>query len=78
MIFSYVHYWGVKFKEEPLTKFCTTMLMDCTPDGKPSKNERYFLLSDCISEDKILRDEIHQAKLVLMIYNNFIYKFCYR
>ncbi|XP_006608794.2 zinc finger protein 277 [Apis dorsata] len=60
---SYVHYWSVKFKEEPLTKFCTTMLMDCTPDGKPSKNERYFLLSDCISEDKILRDEIHQAKL---------------
>lgn len=60
---SYIHYWGVKFKEEPLTKFCTTMLMHCTPDGKPSKNERYFLLSDCISEDKILRDEIHQAKL---------------
>lgn len=38
--------------------------MDCTPDGQSSKNEHYFLLSDCLSEDKILRDEIHQAKLV--------------
>ncbi|XP_060818823.1 zinc finger protein 277 [Bombus pascuorum] len=60
---SYIHYWSVKFKEEPLTKFCTTMLMDCTPAGEPSKNEKYYLLSDCISEDKTLRDEIHQAKL---------------
>ncbi|XP_003490408.2 zinc finger protein 277 [Bombus impatiens] len=60
---SYIHYWSVKFKEEPLTKFCTTMLMDCTPDGEPSKNEKYYLLSDCISEDKTLRHEIHQAKL---------------
>ncbi|KOC69728.1 Zinc finger protein 277, partial [Habropoda laboriosa] len=60
---SYIHYWGVKFREEPLTKFCTTMLMDCTPDGKPSKNETYFLLSDCISEDKVLREEIHCARL---------------
>ncbi|XP_054004861.1 zinc finger protein 277 isoform X2 [Hylaeus anthracinus] len=60
---SYIHYWGFKFKEEPLTTYCTTMLMDCTPDGKPSKNESYFLLSDCILEDKTLRDEIYQAKL---------------
>lgn len=38
--------------------------MDCTPDGKPSKNEVYYLLSNCISEDKTLRDELHRAKLV--------------
>ncbi|XP_012218804.1 zinc finger protein 277 isoform X2 [Linepithema humile] len=60
---NYVHYWNVKFKEAPLTTYCTTLLMDCTPDGQSSKNERYFLLSDCLSEDKTLRDEIHQAKL---------------
>lgn len=66
--FSYIHYWNFKFKEEPLTKFCTTMLMDCMPDGKPSKNESYFLLSDCILEDKTLRDEIHRAKLVSLFY----------
>ncbi|KYN22935.1 hypothetical protein ALC57_04718 [Trachymyrmex cornetzi] len=60
---SYVHYWSIKFKEAPLTTYCSTMLMDCTPDGQPSKNEHYFLLSDCLSEDKTLRDEIHQAKL---------------
>ncbi|XP_020281904.1 zinc finger protein 277 [Pseudomyrmex gracilis] len=60
---SYVHYWNVKFKEAPLTNYCTTMLMDCTPDGQPSKSEHYYLLSDCLSEDKILREEIHLAKL---------------
>ncbi|XP_011868388.1 PREDICTED: zinc finger protein 277 isoform X2 [Vollenhovia emeryi] len=60
---SYVHYWSIKFKEAPLTTYCTTLLMDCTPDGQPSKDEPYFLLSDCLSEDKTLRDEIHQAKL---------------
>nr|XP_050852856.1 uncharacterized protein LOC127065054 isoform X3 [Vespula vulgaris] len=37
--------------------------MDCTPDGKPSKDESYFLLSDCISEDKALRDEVYKVKL---------------
>ncbi|XP_076647036.1 zinc finger protein 277 [Halictus rubicundus] len=60
---SYIHYWAVKFKEMPITTYCTTMLMDCTPDGQPSKNETYFLLSDCLLEDKTLRDEIHRAKL---------------
>ncbi|KYQ48437.1 hypothetical protein ALC60_12493 [Trachymyrmex zeteki] len=60
---SYVHYWSTKFKEAPLTTYCSTVLMDCTPDGQPSKNEHYFLLSDCLSEDKTLRDEIHRAKL---------------
>ena len=62
--FSYVHYWSTKFKEAPLMTYCSTLLMDCTPDGQPSKNEHYFLLSDCLSEDKTLRDEIHRAKLV--------------
>ncbi|XP_018045117.1 PREDICTED: zinc finger protein 277 [Atta colombica] len=60
---SYVHYWSTKFKEASLTTYCSTLLMDCTPDGQPSKNEHYFLLSDCLSEDKTLRDEIHRAKL---------------
>lgn len=60
---SYVHYWSIRFKEQPLTTFCTTLLMDYTPDGKPSKKESYFLLSDCTTEDKTLRDEIHRVKL---------------
>lgn len=60
---SYVNYWRVKFRDEPLTKFCTTFLGDCTPDGKASKNENYFLLSDCIAEDKILRSELRREKL---------------
>ncbi|KAK0081599.1 hypothetical protein PV326_007603 [Microctonus aethiopoides] len=64
---SYIHYWRVKFSEQLLTTFCTTVLMDCTPDGKPSKNEVYYLLSNCISEDKTLRDELHRAKLELAL-----------
>lgn len=62
--FSYVHYWSIKFKETPLTTYCSTLIMHCTPDGQPSENEHYYLLSDCLSEDKTLRDEIHRAKLV--------------
>ncbi|XP_051174353.1 zinc finger protein 277 [Leptopilina boulardi] len=60
---SYVNYWRVKFRDEPLEKFCTTFLGDCTPNGEPSKNENYFLLSNCIAEDKILRDELRREKL---------------
>ncbi|KAF7399783.1 hypothetical protein HZH68_008375 [Vespula germanica] len=60
---SYIRYWRNRFKEHPITDFCTTILMDCTPDGKPSKDESYFLLSDCISEDKALRDEVYKVKL---------------
>ncbi|XP_014486740.1 PREDICTED: zinc finger protein 277 [Dinoponera quadriceps] len=60
---SYIHYWSIKFKEAPLTTYCTTLLMDFMPDGKPSPDEQYFLLSDCLSEDKTLRYEIQQAKL---------------
>ncbi|XP_033208041.1 zinc finger protein 277 [Belonocnema kinseyi] len=60
---SYVYYWRVKFREEPLTTFCTSFLSDYTPDGKPSINEPYFLLSDCISEDKTLREELQREKL---------------
>lgn len=46
--------------------------MDCTPDGKPSKNESYFLLSDCLLEDKTLRDEIKQAKIVCILIKEII------
>nr|XP_012146711.1 PREDICTED: zinc finger protein 277 [Megachile rotundata]XP_012146712.1 PREDICTED: zinc finger protein 277 [Megachile rotundata]XP_012146713.1 PREDICTED: zinc finger protein 277 [Megachile rotundata]XP_012146714.1 PREDICTED: zinc finger protein 277 [Megachile rotundata] len=69
---SYIHYWGIKFEKEPLTTYCTTVLMKCTPDGKPSENETYYLLSDCISEDKAVRDEIHRARLewVLSVQTN--------
>lgn len=42
--------------------------MDCTPDGKRSKDEHYFLLSDCLMEDKTLRYEIDQAKLVRILW----------
>ncbi|XP_015601475.1 zinc finger protein 277 isoform X2 [Cephus cinctus] len=59
----YLKYWGVKFSEASLNTFCSTLSMDCTPDGKPSKNECYFLLSDCLPEDKALRMELQRAKL---------------
>lgn len=66
-LISYIRYWSNRFKEHPITDFCTTILMDCTPDGKPSKDESYFLLSDCISEDKALRDEVYKVKLVMFM-----------
>ncbi|XP_063989668.1 zinc finger protein 277 isoform X2 [Diachasmimorpha longicaudata] len=62
---SYVNHWRVKFTDTSITEFCTTLLTNCTPDGKPSENEAYFLLSDCLPEEKTLRDEIHRARLEL-------------
>ena len=56
----------MKFKEQPLTTFCTTLTDSCnlkSEEGKTS-HEFYFLLSDCLMEDKTLRDELQRAKLV--------------
>ncbi|XP_011496538.1 PREDICTED: zinc finger protein 277 [Ceratosolen solmsi marchali] len=63
---SYIRYWRIKFKEQPITEFCTTLTMDSnSQSNKDNKSNQklYFLLSDCLTEDKTLRDEIQRAKL---------------
>lgn len=39
------------------------MLLDQFPDGKPSKNEKYYLLSDVLPEDYELRVNLHTKRL---------------
>lgn len=39
------------------------MLLDSKPDGTKSKDEKYFLLSDVLPEDKELRTNLQQTKL---------------
>ncbi|OXU26081.1 hypothetical protein TSAR_000197, partial [Trichomalopsis sarcophagae] len=64
---SYIRYWRVKFKEQPLTTFCTTLTAEkkdsASADSIPGIDDFYFLLSDCLMEDKTLRDELRRAKL---------------
>lgn len=51
-----------------LSTFCTTLTMDDHKDSSGQKKtipeKLYYLLSDCLPEDKTLRDEIRRAKLV--------------
>ncbi|KAL4701973.1 hypothetical protein ACJJTC_017819 [Scirpophaga incertulas] len=60
---AYLKYWKLRFRDQSLPFFCTTMLLDNKPDGTKSKNEEYFLLSDVLPEDKELRSNIKQIKL---------------
>ncbi|CAG9788873.1 unnamed protein product [Diatraea saccharalis] len=60
---AYLKYWRLRFKDQSLSFYCTTMLLDSKPDGTKSKNEEYFLLSDVLPEDKELRSNLQQNKL---------------
>lgn len=46
-----------------LAEYCSTMLLDKTPDGKESKNEKYYLLSDIVPLDNQLRRDLQQERL---------------
>ncbi|XP_014238381.1 zinc finger protein 277 isoform X1 [Trichogramma pretiosum] len=64
---SYIRYWKVRFRGQLLTTFCTTLKEDKPKDSSSGDNQLktdyYFMLSDCLAEDKALRDELSRAKL---------------
>ncbi|XP_004931818.1 zinc finger protein 277 [Bombyx mori] len=60
---EYLRYWRLRFKDNSLPFYCTTMLLDNKPDGTKSKDEKYYLLSDVLPEDKELRSNLQQTKL---------------
>ncbi|XP_023953473.2 zinc finger protein 277 [Bicyclus anynana] len=64
---GYMKYWKLRFKDQNLPFFCTTMLLDNKPDGTKSKNEEYFLLSDVLPEEKELRLNLRQSKLETLL-----------
>lgn len=53
--------------EEQLPNYCTTMLLNQKPDGTASQDEKYFLLSDIISEDLNLRKELNEKLIKLVL-----------
>lgn len=69
ILHEYLIYWRQIFNgnEENISKFCTTMVMDQLPDGKPSKNERYFLLCEATHHDHELRQKLQKRRLELAL-----------
>jgi len=60
---EYLLFWCEEFKEYELEYYCTTMLLDQLPDGTPSKNEKYYLLSDILPKDLEIRKKLHLKRL---------------
>ncbi|CAD7089082.1 unnamed protein product [Hermetia illucens] len=60
---GYLEHWQKAFQDHELEEYCTTMLLDQLPDGTPSKNERYYLLSDILPQDFELRKTLHATRL---------------
>nr|CAD7202390.1 unnamed protein product [Timema douglasi] len=61
--FSYLAYWRIRLASNPLTDFCSTVLMDTKPDGTSSKDEKFYLLADILPEDRLLREGLQQKRL---------------
>lgn len=49
--------------DNPLEEYCTTMLLNQLPDGTPSKDEKYYLLSDIVAKDAQIRIKLHTKRL---------------
>ncbi|XP_055624773.1 zinc finger protein 277 [Toxorhynchites rutilus septentrionalis] len=64
---SYSQFWKEKFREHPVEKFCTSMLLNQLPDGTPGSNEKYFLLSDVEPLDYELRLQIKRDMVELVL-----------
>uniref|UniRef100_A0A182WQN0 C2H2-type domain-containing protein n=1 Tax=Anopheles minimus TaxID=112268 RepID=A0A182WQN0_9DIPT len=64
---SYCYYWKDKFSNEPVEKYCSSMLLNQLPDGTTSQNEKYFLLSDVEPLDYEVRQRLRREKLELVL-----------
>nr|CAD7416586.1 unnamed protein product [Timema poppensis] len=60
---NYLAYWRIRLASNPLTDFCSTVLMDTKPDGTSSKDEKFYLLADILPEDRLLREGLQQKRL---------------
>uniref|UniRef100_A0A1B0ADE3 C2H2-type domain-containing protein n=1 Tax=Glossina pallidipes TaxID=7398 RepID=A0A1B0ADE3_GLOPL len=60
---EYLEFWQKEFKHHEFEEYCTTMLLDQLPDGAFSKNEKYYLLSDILPEDREIRDKLKEKRL---------------
>ncbi|KAH8234109.1 hypothetical protein KR038_001764 [Drosophila bunnanda] len=60
---DYLQYWAKEFQTHEFEQYCTTMFLDQLPDGKYSKNEKYYLLCDILPQDYELRRRLKEQRL---------------
>ncbi|TRY54858.1 hypothetical protein DNTS_001812 [Danionella cerebrum] len=58
----YMMYWKRRFKDQPLTDFCS--VIKTNSEGPIEQQEDYFLLCDILPEDRVLREQLQQRRLV--------------
>ncbi|XP_069141616.1 zinc finger protein 277-like isoform X2 [Argopecten irradians] len=58
----YLVYWKQRFKEQPITDFCSVIKTN-TGEKDRDPSEDYFLLSDVLPEDKCYRQYLQKRKL---------------
>lgn len=63
LVDEYLDYWKDFFTADNIADYCTTMLMNCLPDGTPSKDEKYYLLSDALPQDADIRNKLTKKEL---------------
>lgn len=64
---DYLRAWKKSFEGYGIAEYCTTMLLDQMPDGKPSPNEKYYLLSDIVAVDREIRQKVETKFLELVL-----------
>ncbi|TDG42608.1 hypothetical protein AWZ03_010969 [Drosophila navojoa] len=60
---EYLQYWQKEFQTHEFEQYCTTMFLDQLPDGRYSKNEKYYLLCDILPQDFELRKRLQDQRL---------------
>nr|XP_019538883.2 zinc finger protein 277-like [Aedes albopictus] len=64
---SYSRFWRDKFREHPMEKYCSALLLNHLPDGTPASNEKYFMLSDIEPLDYELRQRLKREMMELVL-----------
>ena len=59
---SYIHYWKRRFRESPITEFCSVININSRAEDIGPKLQ-YNLLCDGLPEDKQLREQLQMNKL---------------
>ncbi|XP_072257621.1 zinc finger protein 277 isoform X2 [Pyxicephalus adspersus] len=62
---SYVLYWKKRFSEQPVTDFCS--VIKTNTEASEEQQENYFLLCDVLPEDRVLREELQQERLRIIL-----------
>ncbi|XP_065077896.1 zinc finger protein 277 [Ochlerotatus camptorhynchus] len=64
---SYSRFWKEQFRDHPVEKYCSALLLNHLPDGTPASNEKYFMLSDIEPLDYELRQRLKREMMELVL-----------